>query len=178
MPTLYRYASLLTVAVVMLIAAAQPAQANGRVLRFDRQAAGPYDVSLGTIPDTPIVGNLHLTMRVMDAATDTYILDARVTVIGVGPSDESTGIGPIAAVANFRDPTFYDLNTAVDEAGPWTFTVRIEAGPGEAQAAFSIEVSEANPLGGIAVLGGLLVLVTILGLSARSYIRQRRGRSA
>ena len=178
MTTPLRFASLLAAAALTLAAAAQPLLANGRVLRFDRQDAGPYQVSLGTIPDTPIIGNLHLTMTIKDTASDAYVLDALVTVTGQGPSGGAALIGPVQASTNLRDPTFYDVNTAVDELGPWIFTVRIEAGPGEAQAAFSVEVREANPLGAIAVLAGLLALMTILGLSVRAYLQQKRNRAA
>ena len=165
---------MLLVAVMLLLGAAQQVSANGRVLGFDRQQAGPYRVSLGTIPNTPVVGNIHLTVTVEDSATDEYVLDASVAVIGKGPGDSPMELGPLAADRNLREPTYYEVNTAVDEVGQWAFTVLVDAAPGAAETTFAIQVVESSPVGGIAALVVLLVLVTILGLSGRAYFRQRK----
>ena len=175
MPTLTRIAPVLFVAVALLIAAAPHASANGRVLRFDTRQAGPYQISLGTIPDTPVVGNIHLTVTVKESATDAYVLDARVAVIGEGPGDDPIEIGPLVAERNLREPTYYEVNTSVEEVGTWAFAVLIEAAPGAAETIFTLQVVKASPIGGIAILAVLLALVTILGLSGRAYFRQRRG---
>ena len=171
---LIRLAPIPFAALVVLISAAPQASANGRVLRFETQQAGPYRVSLGTIPDTPVVGNIHLTVTVRESSTDEYVLDARVAVVGEGPGGDPAGIGPLVADRNLREPTYYEINTSVDELGPWEFTVLVEAAPGVAEATFTLEVVEASPLGGIAILVVLLGLVTVLGLSARAYFRQRK----
>ena len=174
MQTPIRLASVLLAAAVLLIAAAQQVSANGRVLGFDRQQAGPYVVSLGTIPATPLVGNIHLTVTVEESATEEYILDASVAVMGEGPGDDPAEIGPLLADRNLREPTYYEINTSVDEVGQWAFTVLVEAAPGPAEATFTFEVVKASPLGGIAILAVLLGLVTVLGLSVRAYFRQRK----
>ncbi len=174
MQSLVRLASVLLVAVFVLMIAAQQVSANGRVLGFDRQQAGPYRISLGTIPNTPVVGNIHLTVTVEESATDEYVLDASVAVVGKGPGDSPIELGPLAADRNLREPTYYEVNTAVDEVGQWAFTVLVEAAPGAAEATFTLEVVEASPLGGIAILLVLLGLVTVLGLSVRAYFQQRK----
>ena len=165
---------MLAVAVVLFATAAPQASANGRVLHFDRQQAGPYRVSLGTIPDTPVVGNIHLTVTVEESATDEYVLDASVAVIGEGPGDDPIEMGPLVADRNLREPTYYEINTSVDEVGPWAFTVQVDAASGHAETTFTFEVVKASPLGGIAILAVLLGLVTVLGLSVRAYFRQRK----
>ena len=174
MQAIIRPAAVLLVAVVLLAAAAQQVSANGRVLSFDRQQAGPYRVSLGTIPNTPVVGNIHLTVTVEESSTDEYVLDASVVVIGEGPGDNPIELGPLAADRNLREPTYYEFNTSVGEVGQWEFTVLVDAAPGAAETTFSVQVVEASPVGGIAALAVLLVLVTVLGLSGRAYFRQRR----
>ena len=156
------------------MAAAPQVSANGRVLRFDTQQAGPYQVSLGTIPDAPIVGNIHITVTVRETATDDYVLDGLIVMSGEGTGDNAGKIGPLAAERNLREPTYYEFNTSVDELGLWEFRVLIEAAPGTAETTFTVEVIESSPLGGIAVLAVLLGLVTVLGLSARAYFRQRK----
>lgn len=174
MQAIIRLGCVLLVTVVLLAAAAQQASANGRVLSFDRQQAGPYRVSLGTIPNTPVVGNIHLTVTVEDSAKDEYVLDASVVVVGKGPGGNPGDLGPMAADRNLREPTYYEFNTSVDEVGQWEFTVLVDAAPGAAETTFSVQVVEVSPVGGIAALAVLLVLVTILGLSGRAYFRQRK----
>ena len=64
------------------------AWANGRVAQFVRQVAGPYEIALGTVPNQPVVGPLHMTMTVTEVASDEPMLDAEVVVTGVGPEPE------------------------------------------------------------------------------------------
>jgi hypothetical protein len=171
----------LVIALVALAAAAatavqaETAFANGRVVRFDRQVAGPYEVALGTIPDSPTLGALHMTLTVADTKTQAYLLDAAVVVEGTGPEPGAT-IGPFTAEKNLDDPRFYDVNTVVDVEGAWTVTVRVDASLGEAVAEFPIEVRSASPIAGVATLVVLLAFLTILGISLRAYLRERQGR--
>ena len=171
----------LVIALVALVAAAiaavqaETAFANGRVVRFDRQVAGPYEVALGTIPDSPTLGALHMTLTVTDTKRQAYLLDAAVVVEGTGPESGAT-IGPLTAEKNLDDPRFYDVNTVVDVEGLWTVTVRVDASLGEAVAEFPIEVRSPSPIAGVATLVVLLAFLTILGISLRAYLGERRGR--
>ena len=45
--------------------------ANGRAGQFVRQVAGPYEIALGTILDSPVVGALHLTMTIRKRISET-----------------------------------------------------------------------------------------------------------
>ena len=169
-------AALLTLASAAAAAAhAETAFANGRVVRFDRQVAGPYEVALGTIPDSPTVGALHLTLTVAGTETGTFLLDALVVVEATGP-EAAAAIGPYTAEKNLDDPRFYDVNTVVEVEGAWIVTVRIDASLGEAVAEFPIEVRSPSPIAGVATLLVLLAFLAILGLSLRAYFRERRGR--
>ncbi len=168
-------ALLALVAAAFAAAQAETAFANGRVLRFDRQVAGPYEVALGTIPDSPTVGALHLTLTITDAKTRKYLLDAVVVVEGAGP-ESGAAIGPLVAENNLDDPRFYDVNTVVEVEGPWVFTVGIEASLGDAVAEFPIEVRNPSPIAGVATLLVLLAFLAILGVSLRAYFRERRSR--
>ena len=168
----------LLIALLATVMAAQvgTAFANGRVVRFDRQVAGPYEVALGTIPDSPSVGALHMTLTISDTKTRAYLLDANVVVEGKGP-ESGAAIGPFTAEKNLDDPRFYDVNTVVGVEGAWTVTVRIDASLGEAVAEFPIEVRNPSPITGVATLLVLLAFLAILGISLRAYLRERRGRS-
>ena len=109
---------------------------------------GPTGCRWARFPDTPVVGNIHLTVTVEESATDEYVLDANVAVIGEGPGDDPIEMGPLVADRNLREPTYYEINTSVDEVGPWAFTVLVDAAPGAAETTFTFEVVKASPLGG------------------------------
>ena len=149
------------------------AQANGRVTKFENQSVGPYLVSLGTIPEPPIVGSLHLTVTLKEIETQEFILDALITASGKGSNINSKDIGPMNAVKNFGDPRYYDINTSVNTTGTWTFDIAIKADPGEITTTFQIEVIERNNIPAILAFFVLLLLVTILGLSIRAFIQQQ-----
>ena len=172
--TLFRIPMSFMVALLVLTLISTPVLANGRVTRFDRLSADPFLISVGTIPETPVAGNLHLTMKVMEKSTSIFVLDATIIVSGTGPSDRATGVGPIVATNNSLDPTFYDVNLSVDEIGKWLFTISIEADLGEADVTFEIEVVKSSPVSGIIALAVLIALVTILGLSIRALVREQQ----
>ena len=52
--------------------------ANGRVVEFDRQEAGPYEIAFGKIPGSPRVGALFLSIIVTDTASATPVTGADV----------------------------------------------------------------------------------------------------
>ncbi len=151
------------------------AEANGRVVRYERRVSGPYEIALGTIPDSPSVGNLHLTMTVADASSKATVIGAEITVTGDGPDPASTRIGPQAAQSNLTNPSFYDLNTSVDSEGIWMFMVSVRSELGDAQAEFPVEVRNPSPIAGILTLVVLIALLAILGFSLRAYLKEAVG---
>ena len=160
-------------------AAALPgtAYANGQVVRLQTLQAGPYEISVGTVPATPDVGVFHMTMTIADASTKDYIVDAEVRITGAGPDGAADEIGPIAATASVRDPLFYEANPSVDREGTWVFTIAVAAELGEGSANLPVDVREANPLIGIVTLLALIAFLVIIGLSVRAYLRERRAAS-
>lgn len=163
-------------ALALVLVMAPPsatAHANGQVVRFDRQVAGPYEIALGTIPATPGVGNLHLTMSVADAVTKTYILGADVVVTASGPGTELSEVGPLSAYDSLQAVGFYDVNTSVDREGSWTFNITISSDLGDASADFDVEVRNASPMAGVVTLFVLIALLTVVGLAVRAIIGER-----
>lgn len=167
------------VLMAIILANAPPANANGRVLELKNYNAGPYEISVGTIPSSPVVGAFHMTMNVTDIANEVPLIDADVTVSAVGPIDPENpeagpaSLGPLHAENSPTDPIFYDINTVIDREGTWTFTVDVVADQGEASTEFPIEVVTSSPVTGIVTVVTLLVFVTIIGLSVRVYLRER-----
>ena len=155
---------------------ASSADANGRVARLITQQAGPYEVALGTIPNRPVVGVLHMTMTISDSSTDTPVLNADVTVVGTGPNVQAAEIGPLKAQNNPTDPVFYDISTTVDRAGIWSFNISVDADAGEGQTEFAIDVQTANPLVKILTWATVVVFLALVALGVMPALRQRRRR--
>ena len=168
----------LIAAAAMLAVPLATAHANGRVIRFESHTAGPYRLSVGTIPDNPVVGNLHVTMTItVRGLTNEPVLDAEVSVSGAGPESDAAEIGPLRAEHNADDPAFYDINTFVDRQGEWRFTVTVSGPHGEGEARFPIEVTTQSPLIGIVTIVALVAFLAALGFSLRAFLRERsRGR--
>ena len=166
----------LVAAVSMLILAAAPTAvwAHGGGIQLNKKEfAGPYEVSLGTAPDPPNIGRLHMTLTVVERSARAIVLGAEITVTATGPDESLPGIGPIVAAPDPTNPAFYEVNTSMDRLGPWTFTVAVDAGPGYGAADFVIEVKERSPLTGIITMLTLLAFVSIVGLSVRMFLTGR-----
>jgi len=155
------------------------AHANGRVAELQKKQAGPYEIALGTIPGTPIVGTLHMTMTVSDLASGAFLLDARVTATGTGPGAGAPEIGPLEAQNNPTSPNFYDINTSVDRVGVWTFMISISGELGEATTDFVLDVKSPNPLFRAITWITVAVFFALVVLGLIPFIRQqsRRRRS-
>ena len=176
---------------------ASSAYANGRVVEFDRRIAGAYEIALGKIPPTPIVGNFYLSILLTDAASKAPLLGANVMVSAVGPIAEgATGsqagapeigppeVGPII-VSPDPDPEnypgYYDTVRPIvlDRTGEWIFTVSVDSPEaGAAEAEFPVEVTTPNPVTGIVTLVALLAFIIVVALAIRMYIRERRRSSS
>ena len=55
--------------------------ANGNVTEFVTKTAGPYEVSLGTMPPDPGVGNIHFSVKVSDIESGTNSVVGHTWVI-------------------------------------------------------------------------------------------------
>ena len=153
-----------------------PVGANGRVARLITQQAGPYEVALGSIPDRPVVGALHMTMTVSESAAQALVLDADITVVGTGPDAEASEIGPLRAQNSPTNPAFYDISTTVDRVGIWSFNVSVDAGAGVGQTEFAIDVQTANPLFKILTWITVVGFLALVAMGVMPVLRQRRRR--
>ena len=166
-------------AVLALAAALTPgnAYANGRVLEYQRQTAGPYEIALGTIPSPPTVGALHLSITVTDVEREAPVLDAVVTVLGTGPGEDAPETGPLEASNSPTDPVYYEATAPVESLGPWTFTVTVDGELGKASASFVLEVVELNPILQVITWVTVLLFFALVGLGLFPFIRDRLRKS-
>ena len=168
--------------------ASSSAHANGRVVEFDRQIVGPYEIALGKIPPSPIVGNLYLSILLTEVESKAPVLGAEVVVSATGPPIEGEAspmgdgpeIGPIVVNPD-PDPQnyagYYDTEQPIvlDRSGWWTFAVNVDSpDAGKASAQFLVNVTTPNPLIGIITLVALLAFIIVVALAIRMYIRERR----
>ena len=161
------------VAIALLaLPLADSAEANGRVIRFERREAGQYEVGLGTFPASPGVGLLHLTLEITDRASATFVPDATLIVTGTGPESNEADIGPLEVQRSLSDSPFYEVSTSVDREGTWLFNVSVSGDLGDGSADFFIEVRNASPLVGLATLLVMVLLLVVLGLSFRAYLKE------
>lgn len=105
--------------------------------------------------------------------TVTPVLDAIVTVTGTGPDSIAPEIGPTVLINNPIDLSFYETTITVPRSGVWNFVLDIVSDHGSASTQFEVNVQESSPLIGTLTLFVLLALITVLGVSFRSYLRQR-----
>lgn len=164
------WASALAALTVILAATVS---ANGRVGQFVRQTAGPYEIALGTIPDSPVVGELHLAITVRDTAAESFVLDAEVKVSGVGPDAGAVEIGPLDARNSPTALDFYEVNTSVDRVGTWTFTISVTGPVGEGSTDFLIKVKTASAVYRVFTWVTVVTFFALVVLGIFPYLRRR-----
>ena len=106
------------------------------------------------------------------AGATTPVLDAIVTVTGIGPNSIVPEIGPAELTNNPVAFNFYETTIQVPSPGVWIFILDIVSDHGSASSQFEVSVQESSPIIGMLTLFVLLTLITILGISFRSYLRQ------
>ena len=166
-------------AVLMLLwSSAGLVSAHGGGFQLNKSAsAGPYNLTIGSIPDPPTVGEAIFIIEVTHPDTDDRItgLDVRIVTSGPEASDAESNI--LYGIADSYDPTLYETRAELPIAGPWKLDVLItgQAGSGEAQ--FTYDVKQVSPVGGIIALLTLLAFLAVIGLSMRAFLKERsRGR--
>ena len=171
-------AALVLALLVAALAAPSEARANGRIIEFQRQTVGPYEIALGTIPTPPRVGVLHLSVTLTDVAAQSPVVDAAVTLTGSGPGDPPAAAGPVEAENRPTDLIYYDASATVETPGEWSFTVEVDSGLGPASADFTLEVVESSPLVELFTWVTVTMFFALVGLGLfpllRKAIRRRR----
>lgn len=169
----------------VLMSCSNSVYAHGGGFQLNKRAsAGPYNLTIGTIPDPPTVGEAILILEVTNSDTNQRIVGLNVTIVPQGPEDTEGAPNNLYAIADSYDPTLYETRADLPNPGPWTFDVIVEGQDGSGEAQFSYDVKRVNPIGGIITLVTLLAFLTVIGLSMRAFLKERskgrrvRGRKA
>ena len=93
--------------------------AHGGGFQLNKRAtAGPYNLTIGTIPDPPTVGEAILILEVTDPATDRRIQGLNVTIVPRGPESQDGAPENLYGIADSYDPTLYETRAELSSAGP------------------------------------------------------------
>ncbi len=137
-----RVASMLGVAVLMLVAAHR-AEADGGTVRVS-DVRGHYRVTVFTTPTPPRAAALDVSVLVQDASSGEVDRDATVVVRARPPR----GDAPIEARAS-RDLATNKLYSAaivdLPRSGRWRIDVDVDGPAGEAHTGFDLTVAETSP---------------------------------
>ena len=158
----------------VLTSCADSAYAHGGGFQLNKRAsAGPYNLTIGTIPDPPTVGEAILILEVTDSGTDERLTGLIVTIVPRGPEGLEEEPDTLYGLEDSYDPTLYETRAELPSEGPWTFDVIVEGQAGSGEARFSYDVKRVNPIGGIITLVTLIAFLTVIGLSMRAFLKER-----
>ena len=138
--------ALMAMAVVSITIAiwsygAGDAGANGNSFEIFRERAGNFEVAVGVQPETPVIGQLHVTVTPLDASSGDPVTDATVTVVASKDDGASRYISP--ALNSPADPNSYDANFKLSSPGDWTLSVDV-ASDSLGSATFSVGLKVKN----------------------------------
>lgn len=133
--------------------------ANGNANPVVRnEQAGPYEVQVGMFPGNPQIGNLHLSITLVDAEAGSIITDAVVTVASRGP-EGVPGPGPVQAAITSVDPQSYEADITLGRRGFWVLTLDMDSHLGKEDLDFTVNVSASRGLNWAYGLAGPIVIV-------------------
>lgn len=141
---------------------------GGGTLRVDAAPAGPYELSIWTLPEPLQVGEVtHVTAFLFDReigdATDGIVLDADIEVVFQPADGEAITIPATHDNADLK--YLYEAELELPSAGTWEIVVNAAAPKGSGSASFTAEVAPAGGpnwtlIGGIAI--GLMVVLWLV----------------
>lgn len=143
------------------LASAAPIQAHGGgTPQLVQTPSGPYQLYTWTNPDPPRAGLVHVTVALVDPATQQPVLDADVQIVAT-PSEDSQPVTTLATHENAVIKTYYEADLDLPAAGSWQITVAHSDAAGSGSAGFALDVQPAarnwRPIG----IGAVLAVIAI-----------------
>ena len=153
--------TLLGLALTLLLSA-QPALAHGGgAPQLTNATAGPYRVSVWTEPDPARVGELHVTVAVVEAPEPgassrdggDLVLDAAV-LVRVEPVDRSgETLIAMATRDNAVNKLFYEADFDLPAEGGWRVEIQVDGPAGAGSTAFDVDALPPSTLNNLFGLG-------------------------
>ena len=136
------------------------AWANGRATLIASQEQGPYRVDVSILPSRAVVNNTHLSVRIVELASEATLTEAKVSVSATGPAP-ANGIGPLPADNNVL-PQFFEATLPFDAPGPWQLSISVDSALGQETIQVPLEVRERQPIN--------LILVAAIAVAALALV--------
>lgn len=131
--------------LLLLLAAAWPSPAlshGGGTPQLAAAPSGPYQVYAWTNPDPPRAGVVHVTVALVEPATQQPVLNAAVQIVAT-PDEGSQPVVMPATHENAIIKTYYEADLELPAAGQWQFTVAHSDAAGSGSASFDLDVQPA-----------------------------------
>ena len=151
--------------------------ANGSVRRYEIKHIGGHEIGLGTVPASPTVGVVHFVVYEKDLETGVSFTDAEISLVASATYSQNSDIGPMPMINTIMDPTYYELNTSLDEEGIWLIVIEVQTPSGKNTVNYEINVQQPNPIVPILTVSALVAVLVILGVSARAWVKEYRKNS-
>ncbi len=150
---------MLALLALAALASAAPAQAHGGgTPQLVQAPAGAYEVYTWTNPDPARVGIVHVTVALVEPATQQPVLNAAVQVLAQLAEGGQEAAAP-ATHDNAAIRTYYEADLELPAAGRWQITVAHSDAAGGGSASFDLEVQPAASNWRPIAIGAALALI-------------------
>lgn len=132
----------IVLALAAVVGAAPASAHGGGTAQLVQAPSGPYQVYAWTNPNPARVGTLHVTVSLVQPATQEPVLDADVQILARAGEDGQTVAAP-ATHQNAVIKTYYEADVELPAAGPWQITIAHNDAAGSGSASFDLDVQPA-----------------------------------
>lgn len=174
----YKKLTVALVALLLLVAGFSRASAHaGGEARLVSAEAGPFLISLWTLPNPMVAGEANFIAAVGQPTAETgdtggvVVLDADLQLTLTPPSGPAFSLPVTHETATNK--LFYESYMTLDEVGTWQASLQISRGAEQGTAAFEFTVAPAPFNANWMLIGGIAIVVLALGWMALQTRRQK-----
>jgi hypothetical protein len=163
----------------ILLGALPTARADGGRLQM-RTEAGPFTISLFTLPDTLAAGPIDTSVLVQDSTSSDVLMDARITLALTPPHPDARPIVVQLSHAQATNKLLQAAQIDLPTAGKWRVDVQVEQGGRRANCTTELEVVPRTSPWGTVWFFALLpaaVLLLFAGVQVRKATIERNRRA-
>lgn len=167
------------VLLACILLGALPARADGGRLQM-RTQAGPFTISLFTLPDTLAAGPIDASVLVQDSTSSDVLMDAAVTLALTPPHADASSIVIPLSHAQATNKLLQAAQIDLPTPGKWRVDVQVEQGGRRANCTTELEVvPRTSPWGTVWFFALLPATVMLLfaGVQVRKAKLERNRRA-
>ena len=122
--------------------------------------SGPYEIYTWTNPEPPRSGLVHVTVALVDPATQQPVLNADVQIVAT-PGEGKQPVSAPATHQNAVIKTYYEADLELPTAGPWQISVVHSDRGGSGSADFTLNVQPAARNWRPVAIGAVLAVIAV-----------------